>query len=101
MALLKENYLNQSGVPEQYWKITNINVNMLHSICDITLAGYCNQQTRVSELQPISTQKIRCHWGQEHFAKHFSAPALAEKGLYEQAYEFCKTHEFFENAKDI
>lgn len=107
MAILTEGKINQFGVLEEYWRITNININLQYNYCDLTLAGYSTKESRDSELEPMSFKKVRAKWSEDEFEKYFSPMAMSKgaKGassIYNVAYEYVKhKDEYFKDAKDI
>lgn len=98
MALIKEGYISEFGVPCEYWKVTAINFNFLLDYGDITVGGYMTKETRDKEYEPISKKKIRCKWTDEEFYAYFSPEALEGKSFYDRVYEYIKSDEFFKDA---
>lgn len=104
MALLTEGKINQFGVLEEYWKITNININLQYNYCDLTLAAYSTKDARDNNLEPMSFKKVRAKWSEDEFKKFFSPIALSRStgNIYEVAYQYIKQKdEYFKDSKDI
>jgi hypothetical protein len=101
MALYKDNYTNQFGIPTQYWKVTGINLNTFYKYCDIELAGFYSQETRDANKEPLEKRKVRAKWTPEEFEAYFSASALDGSSIYLKAYEYIKNNEFFQDCIDI
>lgn len=101
MALLKEDYKNQYGVLEQYWKVIGININLQLKYCDITIGGYTTQEARDNGSEYMNIKKVRAIWSDEEFGSFFSTKALSNKSLYNNAYEYLKTDKFFKDAIDV
>lgn len=104
MAILTEGKINQFGVLEEYWRLTNININLQYNYCDLTLAGYSTKDSRDSELEPMSFKKVRAKWSEDEFEKYFSPMAMSKgaSSIYDVAYEYVKhKDEYFKDAKDI
>lgn len=100
MALVKEGYISEFGVPTEYWKITAFNFNFLLDYGDITMGGYMSKDARDKEFEPMSTRKIRCKWTDEEFFQYFSPQALENTSVYQRAYEYVKEDAFFKDAID-
>ena len=102
MALIKEGYIGNFGIPCEYWKIVDIHINLKYKWCDITLDGYSNQRIRMAEqkYEPLERKKIRAVWSQDEFGRFFTPYALSDVSIYDQAYEFVKQDNFFVDAKD-
>lgn len=104
MAILTEGKINQFGVLEEYWRITNININLQYNYVDLTLAGYSTKDSRDSESEPMSFKKVRAKWSEDEFEKYFSPMAMRKRAssIYDVAYEYVKhKDEYFKDAKDI
>lgn len=97
MAIIKQGNINQFGVQEEYYRILSINLNLQYRFCDITVGGYVSKQTRMSESEPMNIRKFRAKWSEGEFLTHFTADALGEKSIYNVAYEYIMSTEYFEN----
>lgn len=100
MGLFKENYTNQFGVPSQYWKIVNININNYYKWCDIEVRGFYSQETRDANKEAVDRIKIRANWNPEEYGQYFSPTALESKSIFINAYEYIKTKDFFSDCID-
>lgn len=100
MALIKENYTNDNGSKEEYWKIVAINFNFLLGYGDIVMGGYPSEETRRLNCEPMSITRIRAKWTDEEFFGYFSPESLKDKSVYDKAYEYIKLNPFFKDAID-
>lgn len=104
MALHLENQTNQFGVPEEYWKILKINIDIVNQFCDITIGAYYNQEARDNGSEPMNLRKVRAKWSDEEFNKYFSPKALSSfrgYNIYQVAYNYVKQKdEMFSKARN-
>ncbi|MEG0908761.1 MAG: hypothetical protein RSH78_00160 [Bacilli bacterium] len=108
MALYKEGYENQYGVLCEYWRIINININLQYKFCDITLGGYHTKETRFEDKEPMEIRKVRAKWAEDEFEQYFSPKAISvfsieenPTNIYNNAYEYVKKDDFFNDSKNI
>lgn len=104
MAILTQGKINQFGVQEEYWKLTNININLQYNYCDLTLAAYSSKDARDNNSEPMNFKKVRAKWSEDEFEKFFSPMALSRStgNIYDVAYQYIKhKDDFFKDAIDI
>lgn len=112
MALLTKDRINQFGVPEEYWRILSINLNLQYNYADITIGGYTSKKARKNENEPMNIKKIRAKWDEEEFLSYFTPEAMNARylsnetdskplNIYAISYEYIKNKdEYFQDATD-
>jgi hypothetical protein len=101
VALQLNNYINESGVPVAYWKITDYHPLLKFKSVDITMGGWLDKDKHDKGYSPVETKKVRCL--ADKYDTYFSTETLdKETNPLEQIYKFTKeNNEFFANAEDI
>lgn len=103
MALLKTGYVTSAGVKAEYWTITDYKTNKQMKYVDITMCGWLDEASYVSDFDMIDTpKKVRCLKAQ--FDVYFSTEILNGTGVNMtfQMYKFAKeNNEFFMSCTDL
>lgn len=97
---LKKTIVNDMGIPVQYWRITNINLNLNIGYLDISVNGYLTKETRDGNLNPVESKKYRAT--NDKFINTFSIKKMnEEENIVSMAYDFLKTFDEFKTAEDV
>ena len=100
MALYKET-LSDYGFMVSYWNIGDIRINKKYRFCDVTMHGYVNQETRLSNQEYANEKNISIV--EDEFNVVCEDEVLnSGNNIYEVLYNYIKHNdEFFKDAEDI
>lgn len=97
---LKQLVENECGIVVEYWKVSGLNLSFIGKRGFITIVGYLNEASRLTQKDQITLKQITVKV--DLFEKYFSNDKLTENNPKDLAYMYIKDNdEFFKESIDV